>query len=263
MRLWQKTGLVALIVVLAAGATLWWLPARWALPWLQRSLPGLRLQQVAGTLWNGRAGHVLADDGEVLGRAQWRLSRMALLGRSQLWLDVTGSRLDLRGEVRRLVDDEVEWRNVAARVDLAVLSDPKRRLLPLRLRGELALRTSRVLLQGGWPRDGEVVLVWRNAALKTRFGDVALGHLDAQVMAQDGIVHAQWHATEDSPLRARGTLAASPLGWRAQAELQARADAPLLQRWLASLGRPDASGILHLERHGGLAAAPLPEKAAP
>ena len=68
------------VLLLAAVALLWWLPARWALPWLQPSLHGLRLQQVSGTLWDGSAGQVLAPSGYVLGRLRWRLSRRAVLG---------------------------------------------------------------------------------------------------------------------------------------------------------------------------------------
>lgn len=263
MRLWRKIGLTALAVALAAGATIWWLPARWALPWLTRATPELRLQQVSGTLWHGRAGRVLAADGEVLGQAQWRLSRLALIGRSQLWLAVAGPRLDVRGETRRLPGDVVEWRDVAARVDLALLAPPKWPGLPLRAHGEVLLHADRVLLQGSWPLDGRATLSWRDAALQTRAGTVAFGRLDAQLDARSGVVRAQWHDAGDGPLRTAGTLDASALGWRLEAALQPRGDAPLLRRWLAQFGTPDVTGTFHLERHGGLAAASRMENPAP
>lgn len=265
MRHWRKIGWAALAGGLGIAAVVWWFPARWALPWLTRALPGLQLQQVSGTLWDGRAGRVLATDGELLGPARWRLSRTALIGRSRLWLDLDGPRLQLRGETRRLPRDQVEWRDVTARVDLALLANPRLHILPLPLpvRGEASLHADRLLLQGGWPLDGEVGVVWRDAALQTRAGTVSFGRLDAQVAAHGGVLQARWHDTGDGPLHTSGTVAASPLGWRLQAQLQPRATTPVLQRWLARFGPPDATGTFHLERHGGLAAAPRMETPAP
>lgn len=263
MRLRQKIGLTALVVVLAAGVTIWWLPASWASPWLAHAVPGLRLQQLGGTVWNGRAERVLAADGTVLGRAQWRLSRVALLGRSRLWLSMTGPRLDVRGETRRLAGDRVEWRDVAVRIDLALLANPRWHLLPPGTRGEVSLQSDRVQLQGGWPRDGRATLVWRDAAWPTRVGTVMFGRLDAQLDAHSGVISAQWHDAGDGPLHASGTLDASAIGWRMQATLAPRGDAPRLRRWLALLGKPDVTGTVHLERRGGLAAASRLENPAP
>lgn len=249
--------------MLVVGATTWWLPAGWASPWLAHAVPGLRLQQLRGTIWNGRAERVLATDGTMVGRAQWRISRMALLGRSQLWLSVTGPRLDVRGEMRRMAGDRVEWRDVTAWIDLALLANPRWHLLPPGTRGEVSLQSDRMQLQGGWPRDGQAALVWCDAAWPTRVGAVMFGRLDARLDARNGVISAQWHDAGDGPLHTAGTLDASVIGWRIQATLQPRSDDPRLRRWLALLGKPDASGTLHLERRGGLAAASRLEKPAP
>lgn len=263
LRLRQKIGLTALVVVLAVGVTTWWLPASWASPWLAHAVPGLRLQQLGGTVWNGRAERVLAADGTMVGRAQWRLSRMALLGHSQLWLRVTGPRLDVRGEMRRLAGDRVEWRDLVARVDLALLANPRWHLLPPGAGGEASLRSDRVQLQGGWPRDGQASLVWRDAAWPTRAGSITFGRLDARIEARNGVLSARWHDAGDGPLHTSGTLDASAIGWRIQATLQPRGAAPRLRRWLALLGKPDPAGTIHLERRGGLAAASRLENPAP
>src|SRR6185437_10082746 len=54
MRLKTLKKILAAVAVLLLAATvlLWWLPVRWALPLLQPSLHGLRLQQVHGSVWN-------------------------------------------------------------------------------------------------------------------------------------------------------------------------------------------------------------------
>ncbi|HEX7732448.1 MAG TPA: type II secretion system protein N, partial [Rhodanobacter sp.] len=89
-----------------------------------------------------------------------------------------------------------------------------------------------------------------------------LGNLRGTLAAQGGVIHAQWRDDGQGPLRTTGDLQLSPLGWRLAAELQPRQDEPALRRWLATLGQPDADGIVHVERHGGLTAAFTTEKTA-
>ena len=92
-------GLLALLV--AAFALLWFLPARWALPWLDARLNGVRLQDVSGLVWNGKAARVLSARGENLGALQWQLSRMALFGDNRLHLELHGDRRISRGVPQR------------------------------------------------------------------------------------------------------------------------------------------------------------------
>src|SRR6185312_13620685 len=123
MRLKTLKKILAAVVVLllAAAALLWWLPAHWALPLLQPSLHGLRLQQVDGSVWNGRAEQVLASNGRDLGRLQWQLSHRALLGRVEV-------QLDFDGQLRKLSAAQVVWSGVQARVNFSALADPRLRL---------------------------------------------------------------------------------------------------------------------------------------
>lgn len=248
--------------MLAAAALLWWLPARWALPLLQSSLHGLRLQQVGGTLWDGRAERVLSAGGRDLGRVQWQLSHRILLGRVELRVDFAGPQFAFSGQVRKLPAGRMAWSDLQARAELSALADPRLRLPLGQPRGELALRADHALLQGGWPLRMRAELQWRQAAMQTQGGDVALGDLHGQVTAQDGVIHAQWQDDGQGPLRTSGALQLSLLGWRLQAELQPRHGDPALRRWLAALGQPDAGGTIHLERSGGLAAASIIGKAA-
>ncbi len=249
-------------VALAAALLLWWLPARWALPLLQPSLHGLRLQQVGGTLWDGRAGRVLSTDGHDLGRLQWQLSHRILLGRAELRVDFAGPQFAFSGQVRKLPAGRMEWSGLQARAELSALADPRLRLPLGQPRGELVLRADHALLQGGWPLRMRAELQWRQAAMRTKGGDVALGGLHGQVTAQGGVIHAQWQDDGQGPLRTSGALQLSPLGWRLQGELQPRQGDSALRRWLATLGQPDAGGTIHLERSGGLAAASIMGKAA-
>lgn len=262
LKILKKTLLAIVVLLLAAAALLCWLPARWAMPLLQPSLHGLRLQQVGGTLWDGRADRVLSPDGRVLGRAQWQLSRRALFGQIDLRLDLTGPQGSLSGYLRRLPAGQVDVSDLHASMDLAALADPHLRWPWGQPSGELLLDAPHALLQGGWPLELQADWQWRQAVLHGKNGDVALGDLHGTLAAQGGVIHAQWQDDGHGPLRTAGTLDFSLLGWRFDAVLQPRQDDPTLRRWLATLGRPAADGSIHIARSGGMAAA-LTEKTAP
>ncbi len=247
-----RTYLIGLGVVLAAATLLWFLPARWALPWLAPRLHGLQLQQVQGSVWDGRAGAVTTADGKALGRLRWQLSRRALLGQRRLQLQFEGPQLVFSGSVRRLADGRVEARQANVRVQLAALD--RYAASPLgQPRGELQLDIDHALLQGGWPLQLVAQARWPQAVMRTRDGDVALGTLLAQASAQGGVIQAQLHDDGHGPLHADGKLQLSPLGWRLDATLRARQTDPALRRWLATLGPPAADGSVRIERRGGLA----------
>ncbi len=248
------------MLVLAAALLLWFLPARWALPWIEPKLHGLRLQQVQGLLWEGRATQVRAVDGRALGQLQWQLSRRALLGQAQLQLNLQGPRLDFSGQMQQLPDGRAEWRRVSLRAELAALAPHAKSPLG-QPRGELQLTAERAVLQGGWPLQLQATAQWQHAVMRTREGDVALGNLQWQAQARNGVIDAQVLDDGHGPLQVDGQMVVSPLGWRLDAKLRARQTEPTLHRWLMGLGPPDAAGTVHIKRSGGLAASlPPPSK---
>ncbi|MHB1271654.1 MAG: type II secretion system protein N [Rhodanobacter sp.] len=245
------------VLVLAVALLLWFLPARWALPWAGPQLHGLRLRQVHGLLWEGRADQVLATDGRQLGQLHWQLSRRLLLGKLQSQLDFKGPQVDFSGTMRRLSDGRIAWHKVSVRIDLAALGP--RAVSPLgQPRGELQLTIEHALLQGGWPLQLQAHAQCRHAVMRTRDGDVALGDLDADAQAHSGVIEAQLHDDGHGPLQVDGTLQLSPLGWRVDATLRPRQTDPSLRRWLTGLGSPDADGAVHIHRSSGLAGS-MPE----
>ncbi|OOG47952.1 general secretion pathway protein GspN [Rhodanobacter sp. C01] len=247
--------LIGLAILLLAGVLLlWFLPVRWALPWIEPQLHGLRLQQLQGSLWDGRAGQVLAADGRPLGKLQWTLSRRALFGQTQAKLDFQGPQFDFSGEMRRLPGQKVEWRGVNLHAALAAW--PARVNLPYgQPRGELQLTIEHAILQGGWPLQLQAQARWQDAVMRTRNGDVALGDLQGQAQSQNGVIQAQWQDDGHGPLQVDGRLQLSPLGWRLDATLRARQTDPALRHWLSGLGQPDADGKINIQHSGGLAAA--------
>ena len=240
------------VLALVTAMLLWFLPARWALPWIEPQLHGLRLQQVQGTLWDGRANEVVAADGHALGQLQWQLSRRALLGQVQLQLRFDGPQLSFAGGMQRRPDGQVDWRAVNMHVELVALDAYVASPLG-KPRGELQLMVDHALLQGGWPLQLQARAQWQHAVMHTQDGDVVLGELQMQAQAQGGVIQAQMQDDGKGPLHVDGQLQLSPLGWRLDATLRPRQTDPVLRRWLAGLGQPAADGSVHIQRHGGLA----------
>ena len=255
LRRWQKIVLVVVVALLLTVALGWFFPARWALAWMAPPLHGLRLQQVHGLLWNGRAEQVLLADGSVLGHVQWQVSRRALFAAAPLQVDFAGPQLAFSGRVQKEPNGRVRWDNVQLRVDLALWRPPAATAWG-QPRGKLWMTASHAVLQGGWPLQLDLRAHWRDAAVLAHGGKVTLGAFDSRVTVRAGVVDATVSDVAGGPLQVRGTLRLSPLGWSLDARLRARRADPALQHWLADLGAADATGSVHVQRHGGLTLPP-------
>jgi general secretion pathway protein N len=243
------TALVVLIVVLAA--VVWWLPASWALPVLRSRLHGLQLQQVTGTVWQGRAGQVSTAAGAPLGKVEWLLSRRTLLGDIDLDLSLQQPQLSFHGHMRQLSNTQDEWRDVTLSLDPSMLDvQPWLHAIP---QGQLKLTIARAQLQGGWPMQADAAAHWTSAAIQTAHGVATLGGMSAQITGDNGVLQATLSDDGDSALHMSGLLSFSPLGWSLQMSLKPRKDDPLLVQWLHTLGRAEADGTVRLGYRGGLA----------
>lgn len=240
------------VLVLSAGLLLWFLPARWVVPWVEPQLHGIQLQQVQGLLWNGRANRVQSPAGQTLGRLHWRLSRSALWGQVRLRLDFSGPKLAFNGTMRRLADGRMQWHKTSLQADLGSLEvlaaagfgQPQ---------GELRATVDQALLQGGWPLQLQAQAQWQHAVMQTQAGAVALGNLEVLAQARGGVITAQLHDDGHGPLQVDSQLQLSPIGWRLDATLRPRQTDPVLHRWLSRFGSADADGTVHIHHHGGLA----------
>jgi general secretion pathway protein N len=243
------TGIAVLVVALAA--MVWWLPASWVMPFLQSRLHGLQLQQVTGTVWQGRAGQVSTATGEPVGTVEWLLSRRALLGDIDLDLSLRQPRLSFQGHMHQLSNTQDEWRDVTLSLDPAMLDVTP--WLHAKPDGQLKLTIARAQLQGGWPMQADAVAHWTHAAIHTAQGVATLGGISAQITGDNGVLQATLSDDGDGALHMSGLLSFSPLGWSLQMSLKPRKDDPLLMQWLHTLGRPEADGTVRLGYRGGLA----------
>lgn len=262
-RRWRVVLLCAVAAVLGVAALAWNLPARWALPWIAPRLHGVQLQSVSGSLWDGRAERVVLPDGRVVGRAAWVVSRRAMYTATPVHVKLDGEQLAFSAAMRALPRGRAEWTDVHLRADLAAwpLGQVAAPGQPL---GEWQMTAGKVLLQGGWPLQLDLQARWRDAALRTPSGLLPLGDLAWTGTAHDGVVDVRIHDVGTGPLHIEAHFLLSPLGWRLDAQLRQRGPNPLLRRWLAGLGAVDATGVVHVQRHGGvMLPPPAPAAASP
>ncbi|GAB2592857.1 type II secretion system protein N [Dyella jejuensis] len=237
--------------VLAFALLVWFMPARWVLPWLRSSLHGVQFEQLEGTLWNGRAGQVSMADGTRLGRVAWTLSHRALIGDIQLGLKLQQPQLQVQGWMHRISATQQAWRDVTLHLDMAMLGvQPWLHGQP---QGQFDLHIPHAQWQGDWPMQLDAQGSWSQAAVDTGQGPVRLGVLRLAIMGQSGVLHATLDDDGHGPLRTAGRLSFSPLGWDLRLDLKPRSDDPALLRWLHGLGTPAADGTLELRYRGGLA----------
>lgn len=261
-RRWLVVALLAVAAFLGLAALAWNLPARWALPWIAPRLHGLQLQGVEGSLWDGRAARVVLTDGRVLGRATWQVSRRAVYTSTPVRVELDGGQLAFSAAMRSLAGGRTEWTDVHLRADFGAW--PIGQVAGLgRPLGDWQMTAGKVLLQAGWPLQLDMQARWRDAALRTPSGLLPLGGLAWTGTAHDGVVDVRIHDVGTGPLQVRAQFQLSPLGWRLDARLLQRGTDPLLERWLAGLGTVDAAGVVHVQRHGGVALPPSAAAAGP
>lgn len=238
-----------LLLVLAVVLLVGFFPAAWAWGMLQDRVPGAHLGSVHGSVWNGSAERVVYA-GLPLGSVHWTLSRRALFGHPDLHIHVHGRLVHGSGQFLRR-GDMLAGRQLYFTVDAGQLpvsvGSPA-----LRPRGDLVFDIDRVEVRGDWPRQLRGRIIWRHAALDGGHGTVPLGELHAQLHERAGSILQAQLSDDGGPLALSGSVQASTLGWRLNADLRARSVDPELRHALAQLGRPDAEGTVHLRRQGGL-----------
>jgi general secretion pathway protein N len=253
----RRIGLVVLVLALAASAFYWFLPASVAVPFVARRARGLVLDDLSGTLWQGRAGRVATREGLDLGTVTWTLGRDVILGRTHLDIHLDGRSGRFDGHMEQTQSDIVQWSGVDFRLDAAALSGPglPRELIPV---GVVEGKIPQAELQGNWPLLLDADVNWRAAAVKTPEGHVPLGGIVFKAHSSAGVLHATLADNGDGSLAVDARLAASPLGWRLDGALVPRLRDTALTHLIARFGPVRPDGSVSLARKAGLAPAVSP-----
>jgi general secretion pathway protein N len=244
--------LIVALLAVAAGLSYWFLPASVAVPLATRRVHGVVLDDLSGTLWEGRAGRVAMADGRELGIATWRLGRDVILGRTHLDIHLDGRSGRFDGHLDSTERDRATWTGIDFRLDAAVLAGPALPpgLVPV---GVVEGRVPRAELQGNWPVALDADVAWRKAAVRTPEGYVVLGDIALKASSEGSVLRATVADDGEGSLAVNAVLAASPLGWRMEGKLNPRIADSALSHLIARFGPVGRDGSVNLQRKAGLA----------
>ncbi|MGB9430214.1 MAG: type II secretion system protein N [Gammaproteobacteria bacterium] len=152
---WWLTGIIVYLVFLLAT-----FPAGYAVAWLQKRAPDVRLTAVTGSVWSGAAQDLILK-GRSWGALQWHFDwRAPFSGHLGYSLQLHSPDLDLHGRVAGGRGDELLLQDLRGQLGIAHLA-PWLPLPPGSVGGTLKMQLARVVLVHRLPTlaDGVVSLV--------------------------------------------------------------------------------------------------------
>ncbi len=245
----KKLLLFLLVLAVIAAIVVVMLPARLV---VEHALPAnapVRLEDVSGTVWKGRAGRVIRN-GNDLGALGWRVHPRALLaGAIDADVILDGPSYTGKGRVSRAHDGVIRLTDVDASFPASRL-EPMLDIPALNLLGQVDVRLDTLQLQNNVPTALQGRAAWRDAAVsgadQASFGTI-VASFGPQAGGFGGTV-----ADEGGPLEVRGQFKTTLLGYEAHATLRPRDDNPQVARALRHIGQPQADGSVEFRVSGGL-----------
>lgn len=227
------------------------MPASQILPRLP--LPaGLQLQNISGTLWQGRIGD-LSWQKYRLHNLQWEVAF------SQLWLARPTIKLSLQDPETAVAGGTVSWRgdwslnnwqvNTSTHTIQRWLSLP----LPIDANGELTLNIDQLTFNSLECQTLTGQLNWQQALLQTPAGELALGNPVAALSCRNKAVEANIQQ-DSASLHSETSLQLNMQGqYKLKASLQAKPALPdTLRSSLGWLGPVDGQGVIRAIYEGSL-----------
>ena len=237
-------GLIGLLAV--AAVVCWTAPAELAYSLFGARLHPLRLDGLAGTVWQGAADRSSVM-GQSLGRLQWQVDRGALLARRiEAGVRVDGA--DLRGSARVSAHEGVvEIADLDGELPASMLG-PALDIPALTLLGRISCQFSRLVLQDGLPRRIEGSAVWRDLAVAGA-ASASLPGLEVRFRTEsDGMIAAD---VKDlgGPLAIDGQVRVAGERYRTEVRLNLREPNPALEEVLKFVGErtPDGGSLLRVD----------------
>ncbi|MGH8307926.1 MAG: type II secretion system protein N [Gammaproteobacteria bacterium] len=149
---WWLAGVIVYLVFLLAT-----FPAVYAVTWLQKRLPDVRLDQVSGSVWSGVAQDLILN-GRSWGSLQWHFDwRAPFTGHLGYSLLLVGPDLRLQGRVMGRRADKLLFQDLQGQIPISRLES----WLPLpsgSISGTLNLNLTRVVLVNRQPAEADGVI---------------------------------------------------------------------------------------------------------
>lgn len=170
------------------------IPAGWLVFFIQQSTPGLKVQGVSGTLWQGEiANSMLQERGGALplGNINWSLSPLSLFTLNPCAnLTARADAQNISGKAcYGLFSGKVALEDVSLSLPLANISP----LLEVDIRGNIDGQITKLLWNGEIFNDADARLLWRGAQINNGSQWIALGNITARSNAtEEGNLSARW-----------------------------------------------------------------------
>jgi len=230
----------------------WLMPAAFVAPYVERFAPNVRIANASGTIWNGKAGSVSANNFNV-GSVDWKLRPFKSLFSLSVVadLEINGDELEANGNAAYGLDKSIRLDAMQFKADAAIV---KRFQPQVALTGNFEGIIDNAEIQpGGFPIvNGMVNMV----ELGVIFPRVEPGNYRADITSEDNSLIADI-SSADSPLNLNGKASINSEG-QYQSDLIARAS-PSLNPMIMNLLRPVAGnnpgpdGSLRINRKGKIA----------
>lgn len=253
MRLLRWLLLALLVLLVLAVVVAWTLPAQLAWRVVADRAGSVQLEGISGSVWRGHADR-LSVAATPVGTLDWQLQPAALLrGQLRAQLQLSGPRVQGRGQVTRLRDGRLDVRGLHLTMPAEQLQ-PALGLPSLQLLGTFQVDVAHALVEHVWFDALQAHAVWQDAGVAGS-ARAAFGAVLADVNLDDaGRVVGRLH-DGGGPLMVQGRLQASPIGYTLVAHLRPRdRDNFNLQEALMYIGQrqPDGSVLLRVEGHAQL-----------
>jgi len=227
----------------------WLTPAAFVAPYIEKFAPNVRIGNASGTIWNGKAGSVSANNFN-LGSVDWRLRPLKSLFSlaAVADLEISGSELKANGNVAYGLDKSIRLSAMQFEADASIV---KRFQPQVALTGNFEGMIDNAEIQpGGFPVVNGVVNMVQLSVIIPR---VEPGNYRADVKSEDNALIADI-SSDKAPLNLNGKASINS-DWQYQSDVIAKAS-PGLNPMIMNLLRPVAGsnpgpdGSLRINRNG-------------
>lgn len=243
--------LLVIVLVLVLVLVAAFLPASAALSLFEGRTGLAKLEDVSGSVWNGRAGRVQVGERE-LGALSWQLSPWGLFARrADLDIQLDGTELKADGFVSLSGPGSFSARDLTLQVDAqrlqAALDVPA-----LTFKGIVEFKLGELDVRSYFPSRVEGTALWQQARVGGS-ADALLGDITAEFESRtDGGIVGVVRDSGGPLIIEGGQFSAGFEGFKADATLRARDGDAAVLRALQYIGQPQEDGSSRLEIRGEL-----------
>ncbi len=241
----KKILFLGLLAFLAAA--LWQLPLSYAKPYAEKYVRGLQLKGVSGTVWNGEAQQLIANNRN-LENVKWNVKPLESLTSLSLKFDfdIKGRDLTANGLAGITPNKTLILNNTQFELSASYINKQQRLA---KLSGDITGNIKYAELnQKDLPIiDG--IIDWKEAAVSSPI-KLAQGDYHAIITPDSGNLNIQL-SSSDAPVELGGKITLNK-EWMYKTDLNIKATDPNLAPMMGLLGKKQTNGAVNIKRQGDL-----------